>query len=96
MQPYVQHIFTLLNTIATDMNRSESLLRSSMGVIGDLAEAYPNGELVDVFRQDWLTNLIKDTKTSREFQPRTIETARWAREQIKRQIGGSTNVMAQG
>lgn len=96
LQPYVQHIFTLLNTIATDMNRSESLLRSSMGVIGDLAEAYPNGELVDVFRQDWLTNLIKDTKTSREFQPRTIETARWAREQIKRQIGGSTNVMAQG
>jgi len=63
--------------------------------ISDLAEAYPNGELVDVFRQDWLTALIKDTKTNREFQPRTIETARWAREQLKRQLGGSANVMAQ-
>lgn len=71
------------------------LVRSLLTVFSDLAEAYPNGELVDVFRQDWLTTLIKDTKTNREFQPRTIETARWAREQLKRQIGGSANVMAQ-
>ena len=60
----------------------------------DLAEAYPNGELVDAFRQDWLTAMIKETKTNREFQPRTIETARWAREQVKRQVGGQQAVMA--
>ncbi|OLN96544.1 Importin subunit beta-1 [Colletotrichum chlorophyti] len=95
LQQYVPSIFQLLNMIASDMNRSEALMRASMGVIGDLAEAYPNGELVDVFRQDWLTALIKETKTNREFQPRTIETARWAREQVKRQLGGSASVMAQ-
>jgi importin subunit beta-1 len=61
----------------------------------DLADAYPNGELVDGFRQDWLTQMIKETKTNREFAPRTIDTARWAREQVKRQLGGSQNVMAQ-
>jgi len=61
----------------------------------DLAEAYPNGELVDAFRQDWLTAMIKETKTNREFQSRTIETARWAREQVKRQVGGAQAVMAQ-
>lgn len=77
------------------MNRSEALMRAAMGVIGDLAEAYPNGELVEIFRQDWLTALIKETKTNREFQARTIETARWAREQVKRQLGGSSSVMAQ-
>jgi importin subunit beta-1 len=38
--------------------------------------------------------MIKETKTNREFQPRTIETARWAREQVKRQLGGSQAVMA--
>ncbi|KAJ9155733.1 Importin subunit beta-1 [Pleurostoma richardsiae] len=91
--PYVTSIFQLLNVIATDMNRSEALMRSSMGVIGDLADAYPNQELVDAFRQDWLTSLIKETRQNRDFQPRTIETARWAREQVKRQLGGSTNVM---
>lgn len=34
LQPYVQSIFHLLNLISQDMNRSESLMRSSMGVIG--------------------------------------------------------------
>ncbi|RGP69361.1 putative kap95 [Fusarium sporotrichioides] len=94
LQQYVPAIFNVLNLIANDMNRSESLMRASMGVIGDLADAYPNGELVDAFRQDWVTAMIKETKTNREFQPRTIETARWAREQVKRQLGGSQAVMA--
>ncbi|KAI0602571.1 ARM repeat-containing protein [Biscogniauxia sp. FL1348] len=95
LQPYVQAIFQLLNIISQDMNRSESLMRSSMGVIGDLADAFPNGELSDAFRQDWVTTMIKETKTNREFQPRTIDTARWAREQVKRQLGGSSSVMQQ-
>lgn len=34
LQQYVQSIFELLNVIANDMNRSESLMRASMGVIG--------------------------------------------------------------
>ncbi|KAK0749598.1 armadillo-type protein [Schizothecium vesticola] len=95
LQPYVSSVFQLLNTVATDQNRSESLMRASMGVIGDLADAYPNGELVDAFRQEWVTGLIKETRQNREFSPRTIETARWAREQVKRQIGGTQNVMQQ-
>ncbi|KAK5636156.1 hypothetical protein RRF57_011868 [Xylaria bambusicola] len=95
LQPYVQSIFQLLNIIAQDMNRSESLMRSAMGVIGDLADAYPNGELADAFRQDWLSIMIKETKSNREFQSRTIETARWAREQVKRQLGGTSSVMQQ-
>ncbi|KXJ94102.1 armadillo-type protein [Microdochium bolleyi] len=93
LQEHVRTIFELLNLISQDMNRSEALMRSSMGVIGDLADAFPNGELADAFRQDWLTTLIKETKTNREFGPRTIETARWAREQVKRQVGGTTSVM---
>lgn len=95
LQPYVQSIFQLLNVISQDMNRSEPLMRSSMGVIGDLADAYPSGELVEAFRQDWLTAMIKETKTNREFQSRTIDTARWAREQVKRQLGGQQAVMQQ-
>ncbi|RBR09369.1 hypothetical protein FVER53590_04005 [Fusarium verticillioides] len=94
LQQYVTLIFNALSIIASDMNRSESLMRASMGVIGDLADAFPDGQLVDAFRQDWLTVMIKETKTNREFQPRTIETARWAREQVKRQLGGSQAVMA--
>lgn len=60
----------------------------------DLADAYPSGEFVEGFRQDWVTTMIKDTRSNREFAPRTIETARWAREQVKRQVGGTSNVMS--
>jgi len=95
LQPYVESIFALLNSIANDPNRSEALMRASMGVIGDLADAYPNGQLADAFRQDWITAMIRETRSNREFGARTIETARWAREQVKRQIAGSQTVMQQ-
>lgn len=31
--------------------------------------------------------MARDTRANKEFSPRTQETARWAREQIKRQAG---------
>ncbi|KAH8811401.1 armadillo-type protein [Xylogone sp. PMI_703] len=92
LQPYVDSIFQLLNTIAIDQNRSEPLMRSAMGVIGDLADAFPNGELAVYYRADWLMVMIKETKSNREYTTRTIDTARWAREQVKRQIGGTQGV----
>ncbi|KAK0733685.1 armadillo-type protein [Lasiosphaeria miniovina] len=95
LQQFVPSIFQLLNSISSDVNRSEALMRACMGVIGDLADAYPGGELAEAFRQDWVTILIKEVRTNRDFQPRTIETARWAREQVKRQIGGTQTVMLQ-
>lgn len=56
----------------------------------DLVDSFPNGEYANFFRHDWVTSLVRDTRTSREFGPRTVETARWAREQVKRQITMST------
>jgi len=58
-----------------------------------LADTYPDGQLIDAFRQEWVSAMIKDTRSNREFSQRTIETARWAREQVKRQLGGSSNIM---
>lgn len=83
---YVESIFKLLNIVAQDPNRSEALLRSAMGVIGDLADTFPSGEYADYYRAEWVTQLIKETRSNREFQGRTVDTARWAREQVKRQI----------
>jgi len=63
-----------------------------MGVIGDLAEAFPKGEYSQYFRQEYLTAMAKETRANKDFSPRTIETARWAREQIKRQVGAASNI----
>ncbi|OQE15367.1 hypothetical protein PENFLA_c032G06970 [Penicillium flavigenum] len=86
LQPFIGSIFQLLHIISQESNRSEGLMRSSMGVIGDLADAFPNGELAAYFRNDWVTALVRETRTTRQYSERTIETARWTREQVKRQI----------
>jgi importin subunit beta-1 len=33
--------------------------------------------------------LIKETRTNRDFSTRTIQTAKWAREQVKRQLAAA-------
>ena len=92
LQPYVESIFQLLQIIYQDHNHTEALLRASMGVIGDISEAFPNGECSQYFRQDFLTAMARDTRANKDYSSRTIETARWAREQIKRQTGAAGGV----
>jgi len=66
----------------------DNLLCSALLTISsDLSRAFPQGEFVDSFRQDWLTAMAREIRANREFQDRTTDTARWAREQIKRQTG---------
>lgn len=98
IQPYVEPISQLIALVAQDTmsHRSEPLLRSTMGVIGDLADTFPDGDIANFFfRQDWLTALIKETRTNREFSDRTRETARWAKEQVKRQIALGSRIQGQ-
>ncbi|KAJ5725231.1 uncharacterized protein N7483_006588 [Penicillium malachiteum] len=90
LQPFVESIFQLLHIISKEGNRSEGLMRSAMGVLGDLADSFPNGELAVYFRNDWVTTLVRETRSTRQYSPRTLETARWTREQVKRQINMST------
>ena len=53
----------------------------------DISEAFPNGEFANLFRADWLTQMARDTRSNKDFSSRTQDTARWARDQIKRQSG---------
>lgn len=89
LKPYVEQIFRLLNMIWQDPNRTEGVLRSAMGVLGDLSEAFPGGEISGLYKQEWVMAMVKDTKSNRDHEERTINTARWAREQVKRQTSMS-------
>ncbi|KAK5080651.1 karyopherin Kap95 [Exophiala xenobiotica] len=93
LQGYAQPIFQFLQTVAADVNHNEGLLRACMGIVGDLGEAFPDGQLADFFRAEWLTKLIKETRSTREFSNRTITAARWARETVKRQSAHQGNLM---
>lgn len=52
----------------------------------DLAETFGQSELGNLFAQDWVLSFIKEVRQNKDFSSRTIETARWAREQVKRAI----------
>ncbi|KIX94837.1 uncharacterized protein Z520_09527 [Fonsecaea multimorphosa CBS 102226] len=93
LQNYVQPIFEFLQTVSQDMNHNEGLLRACMGIIADLSETFPDGSLSDYYRQEWITKIIKETRTARDFSPRTINAARWAREQVKRQTQHQGTIM---
>lgn len=55
----------------------------------DLADAFKDAE-IPYYREEWIHAFVKDVSRNHpEFGPRTKETARWAREQLKRQNGGS-------
>ncbi|KAI9660612.1 MAG: karyopherin beta [Bathelium mastoideum] len=87
LSPYIEPIFALLHSIAAENNRSDVLMRSSMGVIGDISEAFPGGEYGSFFRPDWVTHFTRDVRANKEFSDRTRDTARWAREQVRQQLG---------
>ncbi|KAL1963583.1 hypothetical protein VTN77DRAFT_8028 [Rasamsonia byssochlamydoides] len=90
LQPYVESIFQLLHIVSQDPHRSEGLMRSAMGVLGDLSDAFPNGEFAAYFRNDWVTSFVREVRNTPTYGSRTIDTARWAREQVKRQINLAT------
>ncbi|KAL9616782.1 MAG: hypothetical protein Q9160_008379 [Pyrenula sp. 1 TL-2023] len=90
VKPYIEAIFQLVQAIAQDQHRSEGLLRATLGIIGDLAEMFPGGEISSYYQKQWVSEFIKEVRTNREFSPRTTDTARWAREQVKKQLSAGT------
>ncbi|RMD41056.1 hypothetical protein DV735_g4067, partial [Chaetothyriales sp. CBS 134920] len=99
LQPFLQNIFQFLETVANDPNHNEGLLRACMGIIGDLGEAFPDGQLADFFRFEYVTRLIRETRAARDSSERTREAARWARQIVKVQTtkhqGNLMNPLAQ-
>jgi importin subunit beta-1 len=52
-------------------------VRSSFGLIGDLADTFPNGQLKPLLLQEWVGN---ELRSKARMAPETKKTMRWARE----------------
>lgn len=52
----------------------------------DLANAFPNGEIANLFHAEWVMAMIRETRQNRDYSSRTIDVARWARESTKKQM----------
>lgn len=86
--PYVANIFLFLRAVAGDINMAatELVARLGVGLLGDLAAMYPNREISQAYREPWVTEFIKRTRSSPNFGAATKDAARWARDQQKRQV----------
>lgn len=82
-------IFQLIQQIAGDIELSmnESTARSAVGLLGDIAAMYQDGQLKNFYEQDWVTTFIKKTRGNITFSQQTKDAARWARDRQKRQVG---------
>jgi importin subunit beta-1 len=90
LKPYVESIFAFIQSVATNStaDRTEPLLRSTVGLLGDLCNAFPNGELQSMLSMQAIPELIKEAR-SRSYGQETRKTAAWTREQVKLASAGT-------
>ncbi|KAF5092955.1 hypothetical protein D0Z03_002617 [Geotrichum reessii] len=86
--PYLKQIISFLSIVTTDANivRSDSTVRSIVGLLGDIASMYAPGQLGELYSEPWITEFIRKARTDQSYSTVTRDTARWAREQQKLQV----------
>lgn len=85
--PHVPAIDAFLRVVCTDQDRTEELLRGALGIIGDLAEAFPAGQIKAMLEQQWVGDALKAGRT-RIGGAETKKVAKWAKEVRARLLGG--------
>ncbi|KAK7203685.1 hypothetical protein BZA70DRAFT_72397 [Myxozyma melibiosi] len=85
---FIQPIFGFLSVVHSQPSilRSESVVRSMVGLIGDVADIYKQGQVAIYFKEEWITDLLRRARQDRSFSAGLKETAKWAREQQKAQL----------
>ncbi|ODQ77139.1 hypothetical protein BABINDRAFT_42269 [Babjeviella inositovora NRRL Y-12698] len=85
---YMANIFGFLESLAKDASlmTTDNVARSVVGLIGDLAVMYPDGRIKQAYAQEWVSEVIRKTRSNPQFYQATRDTARWAREQQKKQL----------
>ncbi|PWN46943.1 putative karyopherin beta-1 subunit [Violaceomyces palustris] len=84
LQPFVETMFAFIALVAAaQVERSEALIRGTIGLLGDLASAFPNGELKVLLQQQWISEFIKAGR-GRGNTSETRKTAAWAKEMVKK------------
>jgi len=81
--PHVPTICTFLHVVVTDQDQTEELLKGSLGIIGDLAEIFSNGQIKAALDQQWIAEALKTGRT-RLGGPETKKLAKWAKEMVRR------------
>ncbi|KAJ1920173.1 karyopherin Kap95 [Mycoemilia scoparia] len=79
---HAQPLFEFMRIVFIDTSRTEEVTRPMIGLIGDLADAFPKGQLGNAFQVDWVASLIKEGRQSPRGSTMRLLT-RYARDKIK-------------
>ncbi|KAJ3709606.1 armadillo-type protein [Lentinula raphanica] len=79
--PYASSILDLTQRCLADDEKTESLAKLCYGLIGDLADAFPNGEIKQLLLQSWIAS---ELKAKHRMSADAKKTMRWARDMVKR------------
>jgi len=78
--PHSQNVLELVHRCLADDERTDSIMRLCYGLIGDLADCFPNGQLRQLLLASWIASELR----SRHRMPdETKKAMRWAREMVK-------------
>jgi len=78
--PNASAILELCQQVLHDDNSGESLDKLAYGVIGDLADAFPQGQIKQYLLAEWVARILN---TKARYSKETKMTIRWAREMVK-------------
>ena len=74
---HAQHILELIHRCLSDEERTDSVMRLSYGLLGDLADSFPDGQLKQLLLSQWV---VAELRSKHRMPPETKKTMRWARE----------------
>lgn len=83
LAPYVVNVFGFVQSVQNDMNRTETLTRSAIGLVGDLSSAFPRGQIAVALQNEAIDALLREGRSKPTYGSTTKETARWATEQVR-------------
>ena len=75
--PHAPSIFELLHRCLNDEERTDALMRLCYGLIGDLADCFPSGQLKQLLLANWVA---AELRARNRMPEETKKTMRWARE----------------
>ncbi|KAF8999789.1 armadillo-type protein [Cyathus striatus] len=75
-----ESILNLIQRCLSDEERTDTLLKSSFGLLGDLADCFPNGQLKPLLLSPWIAS---ELRSKHRMPAETKKTMRWAREMVK-------------
>lgn len=74
---HVSSILDLIQRCLRDEDKTDATMRLSYGLLGDLADSFPNGQIKNMLLAPWIAN---ELRSKYKMPGETKKTLRWARE----------------